>query len=86
MEPETIAFPQPGRQLKLVFRIAAAIAALGFSAGAGFVAGRSHPETTPSHGSVAAPPARPAIPSPWARYRIEKNGPIAVVIPTEPKS
>lgn len=86
LEPDGIVSvpPRHGR-LPAWFRSAAAVALLGLAVGAGFVAGKGgrgsppRPETVP--GSEAAAP-----PSPWARYHLEENGRLAVILPGDPQA
>ncbi len=70
-------------RLPLVLRRAAAIALLCLALGVGFQAGK---ESAPSshQGRSTAALQTERVPSPWARYRVDENGRLAVVLPSTP--
>ncbi len=66
-----------------VLRFAAIITLLGLAVGGGFLAGRSSPD---SSRETFADSKADTAPSPWARYRFEENGRLAVITSRDPKS
>ncbi len=81
----TIAFPAPAPRAPLVLRLAASVALLGLAAAAGFLAGKGGRDSAPSRPAVADG-ERSSAPSPWAQYRVEENGRLAVIFPSDPNS
>lgn len=84
-DPVTIPFPAPLSFRHTLLRIAAAVALLGLALATGFFAGKGSVEP----GSPVEPVAgsgRSTSPSPWARYRFEDNGRLAVTLPSDPNS
>lgn len=88
LEPEaeavTLAFPRKER-FATVLRIAAAVALLGLAVGVGFLAGNVGRGPEAPRGSVAES-ERSVAPSPWARYRVEADGRLAVLTTPDPNS
>ncbi len=88
LEPEaevvTLAFPRK-EKFPAVMRIAAAVALLGFAVGAGFLAGNAGRGPEAPRGSVTES-ERSVAPSPWARYRVEADGRLAVLTTPDPNS
>ncbi len=68
-----------------LLRAAAAVALLGLALAAGYFAGSGGREDSPREKSVATSESPPAS-SPWARYRVEENGRLAVILPSDPHS
>lgn len=66
-------------------RAAAVIALLGLALGAGFHAGKTGGEFR-SRGGAVASSRNGVAPSPWARYRVDESGRLAVTLPGVPKS
>lgn len=87
LEPgETIlAFPRSASRFTPMLRAAAAVALLGFAVGAGFLAGNGTLEPQASAADVANSETA-TEPSPWAQYRFEEDGRLAVIVPSAPNS
>ncbi len=86
LQPERPAvFPAVAPPLPGLLRLAAAIALLGLAAAGGFFAGKGGSPSGSSRENIAGPPPQSA-PSPWARYRFEENGRLAVILPADPNS
>lgn len=83
--PEVIAFPKPLARFRTSLRVAAAITALALAVGTGFFAGKGTPVKNPPAETIAET-ARPATPSPWARYQFKEGGQLAVIVAADPKS
>jgi ferric-dicitrate binding protein FerR (iron transport regulator) len=81
---EILAFPSSGARPHEGFRIAAAIAVLGVAVGLGYLAGKGSDGSSKA-GMTAAKPEVNTAPSPWARYRVDDNGRLAVILPAPPK-
>lgn len=84
-DPVTIPFPVSGSFSRGLLRAAAAVALLGLALATGFFAGKESVESASSVESVTGSGAATA-PSPWARYRFEDNGRLAVTLPSDPNS
>lgn len=82
---EPIPFPVRSARFSPLLRVAAAIALLGLAAGAGFFAGQGGSELRTRAEGIASSPESSAS-SPWARYRVEENGRLAVILPSDSKS
>lgn len=84
-DPVTIPFPAPVPSWRGLLRVAAAIALLGLALGTGYFAGKGSVETA-SPGDSVTGSGDSSSPSPWARYRFEDNGRLAVTLPSDPNS
>ena len=87
LEPgETIlAFPRSASRFTPILRVAAAFALLGFAVGAGFFAGKGTLEPGPS-AKAGADSKSATESSPWAQYRFEEVGRLAMIPPSDPNS
>lgn len=83
--PEVMAFPSTKPRIPGLLRLAAGIALLGLAVGAGFLAGKGSGDSEVPRGVVAASEVK-NTPSPWARYRVDDQGRLAVILPHQPKS
>lgn len=83
--PEVMAFPLAKGHFRGLLRLAAGIALLGLAVGAGFLAGKGSGDSEAPRGVVAASEKKEA-PSPWARYRVDDEGRLAVILPHQPNS
>lgn len=83
--PEVKAVSSVKSRLPGLLRLAAGIALLGLAVGAGFLAGKGSGDSEAPLGVVAASEVNNA-PSPWARYRVDDQGRLAVILPQQPKS
>jgi len=84
-DPVMIPFPVPVASWRGLLRVAAAIAVLGLTLATGFFAGKGSVESG-SPGESVTGSGISAAPSPWARYRFEDNGRLAVTLPSDPNS
>lgn len=84
-EPVTIPFPARAQSWRGLLRVAAAVALLGLALTTGFFAGKGSVEPGSSAESITGS-GTSAAPSPWARYRFEDNGRLAVILPSDPNS
>jgi len=84
-DPVTIPFPVSGSSPWRLLRTAAAVALLGLALATGFFAGKGSVEPG-SPGEPVAGSGTSTSPSPWARYRFEDNGRLAVTLPSDPNS
>lgn len=84
-DPVAIPFPVSGSFSRGLLRTAAAVALLGLALATGFFAGKGSVESGSSVESVTGGGTSSA-PSPWARYRFEDNGRLAVTLPSDPNS
>lgn len=81
---EIVAFPASrGRSLEGL-RMAAAVAILGVAVGLGYLAGKGGDDSSMARMTAAKAEATPAT-TPWARYRVDDNGRLAVILPTSPQ-
>ena len=82
---EILTFPVGRRRFFTPIRMVASIALLGLALGAGFYAGKGTVESEMPLETADAPDSADT-PSPWARYRVEGNGRLAVILPVDPNS
>lgn len=82
---EVMAFSSAKVRFAGLLRVAAGIALLGLAVGAGYYAGKGSGDSVAPQGVVAASEVKNA-PSPWARYRVDDEGRLAVILPHQPKS
>jgi anti-sigma factor RsiW len=83
--PEVVAFPSATPRFPGLLRLAAGIVLLGLAGGAGFLAGKGGSDSEAPRGVVAASEEKKAT-SPWARYRVDDEGRLAVILPHQPNS
>lgn len=82
-----LSFPAKTAAVRPLLRFAAAVALLGLAVGAGFFAGRGGgPEAFGEIGAKVDRGAAPSPSSPWARYRVEPDGRLALLAAPDPNS
>ena len=81
---EIAVFPTAGVRSLEGLRIAAAVAVLGGAVGLGYLAGKGRNDSSMAGTTAAKAEATPAS-SPWARYRVDDNGRLAVILPNSPQ-
>lgn len=85
LEPaEIVAFPAIRVRSVERLRRAAAVAILGVAIGLGYLVGKGKDDSSTAGMTAAKPETAPAS-SPWARYRVDDNGRLAVILPTAPQ-